>query len=215
MSRKEDCPYQRIEYLEVDPKDQNINSGTYIDTGIKYHGGYSVFMAFENLDRSISSLNRALFGASNGADHTQGEFSLFFINEIFQLVYPNSQNSSKAYNVTGDKTPNKIKLFEINSSECNYTDLSSGDTVNINIDLDLSYEGNRNILLFAVNRVNPYFFSSYRLLSFQIKNKTDKTILELIPVRVGDEGFMYDRVSGKLFGNSGTGRFILGPDINS
>lgn len=39
--------------------------------------------------------------------------------------------------------------------------------------------------------------------------------LDLIPVRIGDEGFMYDRVSGKLFGNAGIGRFILGPDINS
>lgn len=37
--------------------------------------------------------------------------------------------------------------------------------------------------------------------------------LDLIPVRVGSEGYMYDRVSGKLFGNSGTGHFILGPDI--
>lgn len=41
--------------------------------------------------------------------------------------------------------------------------------------------------------------------------------LDLIPVRFtnengDDEGAMYDRVSGQLFRNSGTGAFIIGPD---
>lgn len=36
---------------------------------------------------------------------------------------------------------------------------------------------------------------------------------DAIPVRVGQIGYMYDRVSGQLFGNAGTGSFILGPDI--
>ena len=38
-------------------------------------------------------------------------------------------------------------------------------------------------------------------------------IMDLIPVRVGTVGYMYDKVSGKLFENEGTGSFILGPDI--
>lgn len=36
---------------------------------------------------------------------------------------------------------------------------------------------------------------------------------DLIPVRIGQVGYMYDRVSGQLFGNAGTGDFILGPDV--
>ena len=39
--------------------------------------------------------------------------------------------------------------------------------------------------------------------------------LDLIPVRVGQVGYMYDRVSGQLFGNAGTGAFIVGPDVNN
>lgn len=35
---------------------------------------------------------------------------------------------------------------------------------------------------------------------------------DYIPVRKGTTGYMYDRVSGQLFGNAGTGDFILGPD---
>ena len=38
-------------------------------------------------------------------------------------------------------------------------------------------------------------------------------IRDLIPVRVGQVGYMYDRISGALFGNAGTGNFTLGPDV--
>ena len=40
----------------------------------------------------------------------------------------------------------------------------------------------------------------------------DSLLLDLIPVRKGQVGYMYDRVSGQLFGNAGTGDFILGAD---
>lgn len=39
-------------------------------------------------------------------------------------------------------------------------------------------------------------------------------VRDLIPVRVGTTGYMYDKISGQLFGNSGTGNFILGADKN-
>ena len=38
--------------------------------------------------------------------------------------------------------------------------------------------------------------------------------LDLIPVRKGNEGFFYDKVSGRTFKNIGSGSFVLGPDIN-
>ena len=37
-------------------------------------------------------------------------------------------------------------------------------------------------------------------------------VRDFIPVRVGEEGCMYDRVTGEIFGNDGTGEFIVGPD---
>lgn len=37
-------------------------------------------------------------------------------------------------------------------------------------------------------------------------------VRDFIPVRIGQVGYMYDKVSGQLFGNSGTGSFTLGPD---
>lgn len=56
-----------------------------------------------------------------------------------------------------------------------------------------------------------------RLHVFELREYTSATnydiIISLIPVRVGNVGYMYDKVSGQLFGNSGTGNFILGPDV--
>ena len=40
-----------------------------------------------------------------------------------------------------------------------------------------------------------------------------KIVRFFIPVRLGQVGYMYDKISGQLFGNAGTGNFILGADI--
>lgn len=37
-------------------------------------------------------------------------------------------------------------------------------------------------------------------------------VRDLIPVRVGQTGYMYDKIGGQLYGNNGTGSFTLGPD---
>lgn len=52
-----------------------------------------------------------------------------------------------------------------------------------------------------------------RLYNFSI---SDNGILvrDFIPVRVGNVGYLFDKVSMKLFGNAGTGSFILGADKN-
>ena len=36
---------------------------------------------------------------------------------------------------------------------------------------------------------------------------------DLISVRLGNTGYMYDRITNKRFGNAGTGDFVLGPDV--
>lgn len=41
----------------------------------------------------------------------------------------------------------------------------------------------------------------------------DLIIMDLIPVRVGNVGYMYDKVTRTLLGNNGSGEFILGGDI--
>ena len=54
------------------------------------------------------------------------------------------------------------------------------------------------------NKFKLYYF---KLMSNHV------TVLDMIPVRVGQVGYMYDRVSKTLFGNAGTDSFILGADV--
>lgn len=41
----------------------------------------------------------------------------------------------------------------------------------------------------------------------------DKLVRDFEAVRIGETGYMFDNVYNKLYGNNGTGNFILGPDI--
>ena len=48
---------------------------------------------------------------------------------------------------------------------------------------------------------------------FKLVTVEGETALDLIPVRKDGVGYMYDRVSGKLYGNAAdSGAFIIGPD---
>lgn len=48
-----------------------------------------------------------------------------------------------------------------------------------------------------------------------VNNNNGEIIIDLIPVRVGQVGYMYDKISGTLFGNSGTGSFTYGNDVTT
>ena len=52
----------------------------------------------------------------------------------------------------------------------------------------------------------------WKLYAVEIYNDIGELLNDLIPVRKGTVGYMYDRVSGEFFGNQGTGAFIIGPD---
>lgn len=72
---------------------------------------------------------------------------------------------------------------------------------------------------FASNSQILYLFKGRHICNFNIRvgkvkiYDGDELKRDFIPVRVGTTGYMYDKVSGQLFGNAGTGDFILGNDI--
>ena len=79
-----------------------------------------------------------------------------------------------------------------------------------------------HILVFAQNGifdnslhpdyVNDMAYSAGKLYYLQIYDN-GVLVRDFIPVRDGQIGGLYDRVSGQFFGNDGTGDFILGGDI--
>lgn len=71
---------------------------------------------------------------------------------------------------------------------------------------------NRIITAFTNLRLLDSF--KCKLMSFNVEHE-GSVIYNLIPVRKGTTGYLYDKVSGQLFGNSGTGAFVVGPDVIS
>lgn len=55
-------------------------------------------------------------------------------------------------------------------------------------------------------------YGNLRLYYLYITDANGNKRLDLIPVRIGSVGYMYDKVSGKLLGNNGSGSFTLGTD---
>ena len=77
---------------------------------------------------------------------------------------------------------------------------------------DTKYNCATALLLFLDHR------RDISLIAYPLKMKFMKIIVDdvltrnYIPVRVGNVGYLYDKVSSQLFGNAGSGSFILGPD---
>lgn len=67
----------------------------------------------------------------------------------------------------------------------------------------------KNIDIF---RSRETIYSMWKLYTFKLYD-AGELVRDYIPVRVGTTGYLYDKVSGELFGNQGTGDFILGPDL--
>jgi hypothetical protein len=84
------------------------------------------------------------------------------------------------------------------------------------IDSEMSHSPTITNKLFAYansSTVPPTSLGIGRIASFSVTDAaTGEKIQDLIPVRKDGVGYMYDKVSGNLLGNSGTGDFVIGPD---
>ena len=79
----------------------------------------------------------------------------------------------------------------------------------------ISPEPVNSIFIFARNiGSGPQHYS--RIEVYSITLEEDGVVVgKIIPVRIGDVGFLYDEIRDKMFSNRGTGSFILGPDVNT
>lgn len=193
-------PYDaEIEYLE--------STGTqYIDTGTLFLNGDVYDFKFE-----ITGLVE--YGYIHGVNwRDDGGTSRFFgLRRLAVTGYFQGQTLSVPNNTIPYET-GVVYIAHIVKSNENYIASSDGrrwDWKGPNNTIS----SNQPIYLFAVNNNgNPAYQNKIRLFSYKI-TRDGEVILDLIPVRVGSVGYMYDRVSGRLFGNDGTGEFVLGPDI--
>ena len=186
--KKSALPYDsEIEYLE--------STGTqYIDTNIARSSGHAYEVVADICP--ISFDGKPMF--SVGSDYTGYFVSAFTGNKLgFNTSYyiiNNGVRQSYTYNQSS------------NGRKCTLTDGINTTSVNRS---SANYSG-YTIKLFCNVTSNKGTLKFYK---FNVKEDAS-IVLDLIPVRCGTTGYMYDRVSGTLFGNAGTGDFILGNDKN-
>jgi hypothetical protein len=183
-----------IEYLE--------STGTqWIDTGkILSSTGF----AYDADVMFKSTENCQVFGGRTKANNTSSDsLSLFVVSSGLRFDYfGNSKNGSAikantrySVSLANEKTTVNGVVFSTPIT----AERSSGATVYI-------FAGHRPQAPGGVE-----FQSSIRLYSLKFYQGGVLTD-DYQPVRIGTTGYLYDRVSGKLFGNAGTGEFVRGPD---
>ena len=195
-------PYDaEIEYLE-----SSSDGGEYINTGI--NGSNNISIKLECIYKKNSNEENLGFIFGSRVAAARQDYSVIhsyagqfrYGNVITQNTFIVNQDTFVLFDNT--ESHNIMKIYD------NEGVLLSTLTVAAN-----TFSNNMNIYLFSVNNNGEVGNSCRNLKIFDCKIYNDSTLVrDFVPVRVGNVGYMYDKVSGKLFGNAGTGDFILGPD---
>lgn len=179
-------PYDaEIEYLES-------SGNQYIDTGVVLDATMTVRVLYDYIQSGF------VFGSRGDFAHRYSGIT----NETGGYGYHIRYGDKVLYQPNTD-------LYGTNDVVISPTGVVlNGKTVSVATYGNMFFPG--HCFLFTINDGGSPYLGAYafnRIRRFSIDN-----IIDLIPVRVGQVGYMYDKVSKQLFGNSGTGDFILGPD---
>lgn len=193
-------PYDaEIEYLE--------STGTsFIDLGVQFELPITIdaniYLPYYNY--GISSV--LCGGSLNG--------TRFWVCS-FTPNYPNYVNCALVNNSISTLTVPKEEFFNLNVDFQNGKQLLKiNGTVYVNKTNTTSVNPPTTTVKLLIASFTNTQFPPLRARLGKFNITIGATNFELIPVRVGQVGYMYDKVSGQLFGNSGTGDFILGNDVN-
>lgn len=177
-----------IEYLESSGT-QYINTNVFPnqDTSIEL-SMYANNSAQQDFFGASGDLNAYVYGAYNGA-------SKFYDNYNDDIAL---QNSIIGGRLLIKKTKNVTEIT--GDSNINYTHSNS------------TFTATYSMYLFARRKIDGAYRPA-KMKCYYLKIWDGLTLVrDFIPVRKVTTGYLYDKVSGNLFGNSGTGDFILGND---
>lgn len=179
-------PYDsEVEYLE--------STGTqWIDTGVAapLTGTFSII--FESMETLPIPTGEYKMYAGDPGESLSNRFLIYANQEAttYQTYY--NRGSESGFSTTG-----KIQA---------QTDLA----------VSLGYSGKPSIALFGQRTAQGGISrpAKMRLYSFAIKDSTGAFVRDFHPVRKNGVGYLFDKVSGQLFGNQGTGAFLYGQDTH-
>lgn len=193
-------PYDsKVEYLE--------STGTqWIDLGVKIDTEIDVSLTFiPTADQGGYSVGIGIFGTRDGVNSRN--ISCYYTNSVVFCDYNSGSYAPYRALVSGSPI-GKVLVFNLSKYRREIT--VNGVTTSNTTTYPSSFSEIQNARLLWVSGSDGAYSAKAigKLYQFSITG-----LMQLIPVRVGTTGYMYDQVSGQLFGNLGTGNFILGPDV--
>ncbi len=205
-------PYDaKISYLKS-------SGDAYINTGITLNSASSVrfVISFE-----LPSVARRILIGNYNTDGNRINLEIQVVNSKNVVRTFTQFDSYKVSNVDTVELPLNTVIdidatvtFSSHTYNCSYT--FGGTTYQFNkstVGSDISTQSDQ-FRLFSDNRTVSRNVIANPLIIHSAKLYVDGTLVrDYIPVRVGTTGYMYDNVSGELFGNNGPGSFVLGPDV--
>lgn len=185
-------PYDaEVEYLHSD-------GNAYIDTGINADGGLSIECKFKFDDNQNKAIAGAIYDRGNGSYYRTHLSPLN--NGVY--YYNNSPISAPYVYYYNDY----VLVVDVTNGTMTVNNTTRAFTP-ANFDCQCNY------YLFARNSVNMALQSKPSRFYYFKMSRNGVLVRDFIPVRVGQVGYMYDKVSRQLFGNAGSGNFTLGNDV--
>ena len=187
-------PYDaEVEYLKGVDK-------AYIDTGIKASGNLHIKTYL--VDYFIeANLGRWVFGGRNGYNNNAYGLYINSNSKKVDYTYYNTSISNDLYSSFPQSCWVEMQQGSLKINNTTYTFTKR------------TFTSSYNLILFGLNNGGNIVNGSG--LKFGATYITNGSVaLDLIPVRKNGIGYMYDKISGQLFGNANSqGNFIYGNDI--
>ena len=194
-------PYDaEVEYLE-----STSGGGQWIDTNYLFTSNKT---KVEALFYSTQNSGQVLFGAEVSTQRTLTPLLYVDGNNKFSVFIARSPRAINKVDATAGLYSVTIESNSTGQVDFNYNGTVYSGTFTGDVYRDLP------ISLFAERFPTKidYYSKNLKFYSFKIWDN-NVLVRDFIPVRVGGVGYMYDKVSKQLFGNQGSGNFIVGPDV--
>lgn len=187
------------------------DGNAYIDTGIK--GSSSITFKMEvYFTTSFTNANVAIIGSRISSTSSQLTVQYYNTssNKYFRWAFGNNSVTTANHGgTTGDYIVGNLdreKLFVISGAKELTEEVASA-----------TFNNNYNMYLFAMNNggtVGGLGGNAYTRIYWCKIYDSGVLVRDFVPARVGQVGYMFDKVSGQLFGNANsTGAFGLGSDV--
>lgn len=191
---------RRVEYLE--------STGTqWIDTGLNADDGLGCDMSMTFLDATMNV--NYTFGVLKRTGGTFVRYHASFSSDYATMTMYLGGGTTAVASVQASPGTDEWHRFTYDpQAQTASVDNLSGSTSDLG-----TWDTGMDFLLFGRQDSNGTIGLSRIRVRYAKFYRNGSIVQDLVPVAIGSVGYLLDRVSGQLFGNQGTGNFVLGPDI--